>query len=125
MLLVPEKRGAWCRGLQSRCGRGEHRPTRQKLGLLYRIEYELDPLAISPCMESVIVASGREFVALRKSASRESLEHPSAYHAVTPFCRIALCCTEPGVKSGWAEPPAAHVTCRECLRRLTRLSGVA
>jgi hypothetical protein len=40
MLLVPEKRGAWCRGLQSRCGRGEHRPTRQKLGVLYRIEYD-------------------------------------------------------------------------------------
>ena len=125
MLLVPEKRGAWCRGLQSRCGRGEHRPTRQKLGLLYRIEYDSIHLLSAHAWKalSLRLAGNSSLCASRRV--RESLEHPSAYHAVTPFCRIALCCTEPGVKSGWAEPPAAHVTCRECLRRLTRLSGVA
>ena len=43
------------------------------------------------------------------------------YHAVTPFCRIALCTIEPGARSRWAEPPAEHVTCPECQRRLTKL----
>ncbi len=46
------------------------------------------------------------------------------YHAVTPHCRIALCATEPGAGSAWAEPPASTVTCRVCLRRLARLRSV-
>ncbi len=63
----------------------------------------------------------REFVALRRASVTYSDAHRPVFHAVTPFCRIALCSTEPGVKSGWAEPPAVQVTCTECLRRLARL----
>jgi hypothetical protein len=43
------------------------------------------------------------------------------YHAVTPNCRIALCATEPGAGSAWAEPPSDTVTCRICLMKLERL----
>jgi hypothetical protein len=43
------------------------------------------------------------------------------YHAVTPGCRMALCATEPGAGSGWAEPPSETVTCRICLGKLERL----
>src|ERR1700722_3288144 len=63
----------------------------------------------------------REFVALRRATVTYSDARKPVFHAVTPFCRIALCSAEPGVKSGWAEPPANQVTCHECLRRLTRL----
>jgi hypothetical protein len=75
-------------------------------------------------MGNVIECSGRSFVALRK-AGRAPAEVDSVFHAVTPFCRIALCSTEPGVKSRWAEPPAEQVTCRECLRRLSNLRRAA
>ena len=63
----------------------------------------------------------REFVALRRAAVSYAGTRKPVFHAVTPFCRIALCSAEPGVKSGWAEPPADRVTCPECLRRLARL----
>jgi hypothetical protein len=43
------------------------------------------------------------------------------FHAVTPNCRIALCGTEPGAASGWAEAAAEVVTCRLCLIKLERL----
>jgi hypothetical protein len=43
------------------------------------------------------------------------------YHAVTPGCRMALCATEPGAASGWAEQPSETVTCRICLGKLERL----
>ena len=43
------------------------------------------------------------------------------YHAVSPYCRMALCSVEPGGGSGWAEPPAAEVTCPKCRERLERL----
>ena len=72
-------------------------------------------------MENVIECSGRIFVALRKAARRPAVGGRMAYHAVTPFYRIALCSTEPGPSSRWAEPPAEEVTCGECLRRLSRL----
>ena len=49
--------------------------------------------------------------------------HAPTYHAVTPNCRIALCATEPGARSGWAEPPSTTVTCRVCLEKLARLRG--
>ncbi len=66
---------------------------------------------------TAIVRAGRVFVALRKARSRVAL-----YHAVTPHCRMALCASEPGAGSGWAEPPAEQITCQECLRRLAQVS---
>ena len=80
---------------------------------------QLDPLAISPCMENVIVVwpGIRRFAQIGKVGNRLNIlqlimrsRHSAVSHCAAP---------EPGVKSGWAEPPAAHVTCRECLRRLT------
>jgi hypothetical protein len=65
-----------------------------------------------------ITVGDRSFVALRKAGHSNA---SPVYHAVTPFCRIALCATEPGTRSGWAEPPASHVTCTACLNRLSRL----
>jgi hypothetical protein len=70
-------------------------------------------------MES-IERNGRLFVALRKNGTLRAGLEP-VYHAVTPHCRIALCSDEPGVRSGWAEPPARGVTCPACLKRLARL----
>jgi hypothetical protein len=67
-----------------------------------------------------ITISNRTFVALHKAGPRKPGRAP-VYHAVTPQCRMALCAAEPGASTGWAEPPAAHVTCPECLRRLARL----
>ena len=69
-------------------------------------------------MGTVIKRGERVFLALRK----QRLRGPRVvFHAVTPYCRIALCCAEPGPRSGWAEPPAAEVTCPSCLQRLQRL----
>jgi hypothetical protein len=76
---------------------------------------------IHPRMENSFQYLQREFVALRKATVTYSDGRMPVFHAVTPFCRIALCSTEPGAKSKWAEPPANNVTCRECLRRLARL----
>ena len=70
---------------------------------------------------NAIVRSGRTFVALRKAGRGWQAADP-IYHAVTPYCRMALCSTEPGAGSGWAEPPAEHVTCPACLHRLERLN---
>src|SRR6476646_3428728 len=67
-----------------------------------------------------IQRSDRLFVALRKQGPTPRGRAP-LFHAVTPNCRIALCCAEPGTSSEWAEPPAAAVTCRQCLRRLEKL----
>ncbi|WP_426956942.1 hypothetical protein [Muricoccus radiodurans] len=47
----------------------------------------------------------------------------SVFHAVTPNCRMALCATEPGAGSEWADPAGTQVTCRACLRRLSRIGG--
>jgi hypothetical protein len=69
----------------------------------------------------MIIESGRIFVALRKDGPAASNGRPPMYHAVTPHCRMALCATEPGAASGWAEPPSEAVTCRICLDRLARL----
>jgi hypothetical protein len=70
-------------------------------------------------METEAITVGdRSFVALRKAGHSNA---SPVYHAVTPFCRIALCATEPGTRSAWAEPPASHVTCTACLNRLSRL----
>lgn len=63
----------------------------------------------------------RIFVALRKNGPAPSAGRTPAYHAVTPFCRMALCATEPGAASGWAEPPSDTVTCRVCQDKLNRL----
>ena len=72
-------------------------------------------------MSEIIECAGRQFVALRRGGGRSLPIGNPVYHAVTPFCRIALCTIEPGARSRWAEPPAEHVTCPECLRRLTKL----
>ena len=69
-------------------------------------------------MENVLTVGDRAFVALRR-AGRPN--RPPVYHAVTPNVRMALCTTEPGGRSGWAEPPAQAVSCAACLTRLERL----
>jgi hypothetical protein len=69
----------------------------------------------------MIIESGRVFVALRKDGPAKAAGRPAMYHAVTPGCRMALCATEPGAASGWAEPPSETVTCRICLGKLERL----
>lgn len=75
-------------------------------------------------MEADIIAeSGRTFVALRKDGPAAARGRPAIYHAVTPHCRIALCATEPGARSGWAEPPSDCITCPACLNKLLRLRG--
>jgi len=71
-------------------------------------------------MGTVIERGDRVFVALRKQGRAIRGERP-IFHAVTPYCRIALCCAEPGTSSEWAEPPAAAVTCPRCRRRLEKL----
>ncbi|HVY13691.1 MAG TPA: hypothetical protein VHB27_00585 [Rhodopila sp.] len=68
----------------------------------------------------MLIANGRQFVALRKDGPHR---RPPVFHAVTPFCRMALCAAEPGAGSGWAEPPSSSVTCPACLTRLRRLRG--
>jgi hypothetical protein len=65
----------------------------------------------------------RLFVALRKDGPAGATGRAPLYHAVTPFCRMALCATEPGAASGWAEPPSDAVTCRVCLAKLNRLTA--
>jgi hypothetical protein len=70
---------------------------------------------------NIIIESGRIFVALRKDGPATANGRPAMYHAVTPHCRMALCATEPGAASGWAEPPSEEVTCRICLEKLARL----
>jgi hypothetical protein len=70
-----------------------------------------------------MVQSERLFVALRKDGPSGAAGRKPMYHAVTPFCRIALCTTEPGAASGWAEPPSDSVTCRACLEKLRRLNA--
>ena len=65
----------------------------------------------------------RNFVALRKDGLAPKGGRMPAYHAVTPHCRMALCATEPGAASGWAEPPSNAVTCRACLDKLRRLDA--
>jgi hypothetical protein len=72
---------------------------------------------------TIITQHGRIFYALRKDGP--SRGHTPVYHAVSPHCRVALCCAEPGVQSGWAEPPASRVTCAACKRRLERLERSA
>jgi hypothetical protein len=75
----------------------------------------------NPIMSNSNTCVQRDFVALRRAWVTYSDARKPVFHAVTPFCRIALCSTEPGGKSSWAEPPAVQVTCTECLRRLARL----
>jgi hypothetical protein len=69
-----------------------------------------------------LVRAGRVFVSLRKSG-RVRPGREAIFHAVTPYCRMALCADEPGAGSVWAEPPAEHVTCAACLSRLARLEN--
>ncbi len=70
--------------------------------------------------QNAVLRADRVFVALRKSGHVSNSRSP-VFHAVTPYCRMSLCADEPGPGSGWAEPPAEHVTCAACLRRLDRL----
>lgn len=65
----------------------------------------------------------RLFVALRKDGPAFAAGRRPMYHAVTPYCRMALCATEPGAASAWAEPPSDIVTCRICLQKLNRLNA--
>jgi hypothetical protein len=74
-------------------------------------------------MEAPIQLGARFFVALRKDGHVGN--GSPVYHAVTPYTRPALCGTEPGTRSRWAEPPATAVTCLTCLRRLERLRKVS
>ena len=74
--------------------------------------------------QHAVTHAGRVFVALRKSGHVSQSRSP-VFHAVTPNCRMSLCADEPGAGSGWAEPPAATVTCPACLRRLARLGRTA
>ena len=71
-----------------------------------------------------LIVSDRIFVALRKMRQPPGSRRP-VYHAVTPHCRVALCCAEPGASSGWAEPPAVCVTCPACVKRLEALANRA
>ena len=71
--------------------------------------------------QNAIVRANRIFVALRKDGQAPRGTNP-IFHAVTPHCRLALCTAEPGPSSSWAEPPAKHVTCVVCLKRLALLS---
>jgi hypothetical protein len=71
-------------------------------------------------MGIVIQRGDRVFVALRKQRPPGASKR-QVYHAVTPHCRMALCSTEPGYGSWWAEPPVPQVTCPMCLRRLMKL----
>ena len=64
-----------------------------------------------------IELNGRTFVALRLLGRRPAGTR-GIFHAVSPHCRMALCSVEPGISSGWAEPPAAEVTCPGCTQRL-------
>ncbi len=73
-------------------------------------------------LTNAIAVAGRTFVALRKSG-RQPRELAPVFHAVTPYCRMALCASEPGAGSNWAEPPANEVTCSKCLKRLAKLEG--
>jgi hypothetical protein len=68
----------------------------------------------------MIATAGRRFVALRKASSLGSV-----YHAVTPYCRPALCGNEPGPSSHWAEQPADKVTCPLCVKRLAGMARLA
>ena len=74
-------------------------------------------------MADPIECAGRVFYALRKAGRRTAPARSYTFHAVTSYCRMALCSAEPGTSSGWAEPPAEEVTCPQCLRRLDRLRG--
>lgn len=71
--------------------------------------------------QNTIVRANYIFFALRKEGRAPRGTSP-VFHAVTPHYRMALCADEPGARSGWAEPPAEHVTCILCLRRLAQLS---
>ena len=71
--------------------------------------------------QNAIVRANRIFVILRKDGQAPR-GRSSVFHAVTPHCRMALCAAEPEARSGWAEPPADHVTCTACLKRLALLS---
>jgi hypothetical protein len=71
-------------------------------------------------IHNMTAAEERRFVALRR-ARRPTAGRSPVYHAVTPFCRMALCAVEPGAGSSWAEPPGAAVTCPACLKRLAKI----
>jgi len=71
---------------------------------------------------SALIVGDRIFVALRK-AGRVTSGWVPVYHAVTPYCRMALCSVEPGPASRWFEPPAANVTCPDCQKRLAALAA--
>ena len=71
----------------------------------------------------LLTADGRAFVALRKNGPTPPIGRSPLYHAVTPYCRVALCATEPGAGSGWAEPPSDAVNCPACLAKLLRLQN--
>lgn len=71
----------------------------------------------------IVAQAERIFMALRKDGLTSARGRMPAFHAVTPFCRMALCATEPGAASAWAEPPSDAVTCRICLAKLKRLNA--
>jgi hypothetical protein len=100
-----------------------HRQGRASCSIALRRRQPCQPRhagGMSRQMGTVIKRGERVFVALRKRGLRVPRGNP-LFHAVTPYCRMALCCAEPGARSEWAEPPAAEVTCLQCLRRLQRL----
>jgi hypothetical protein len=70
----------------------------------------------------IIEIQDRTFVALRLLGRRPPGTRP-VFSAVSPNCRMALCSVEPGSSSGWAEPPAAEVTCQVCIQRVEKLAA--
>jgi hypothetical protein len=72
--------------------------------------------------QDITTTNGRQFVFLCKSG-RAPTGRQKLFHAVTPNCRMALCATEPGPGSDWAEPPGDHLTCPICRTRLDRLAS--
>jgi hypothetical protein len=106
-----------------RCTRGAPRAPTPPLGAVSRYRIDPAPTQWSNCTMHAIEIEGRRFFALRRLGPRS--RGTQVFHAVSPHCRMALCSIEPGNKSGWAEPPAAEVTCSVCLQRLQRLGAHA
>ena len=83
------------------------------------MDHAASPAQVPP---NALQRGGRVFVPLRK-LGRATPGRSPVFHAVTPYCRMALCQAEPGAGSGWAEPPSERVTCQACLARLARMAA--
>jgi hypothetical protein len=68
----------------------------------------------------IIERQDRIFVALRRVRPGSRGTQPIS-HAASPHRPHGYVSVQPGPSLGWAEPPAAEVTCPACLQRLERL----